>query len=94
MRHHRLSITLAFVLCTTLALASGVFAGEKKITRKDLPLVVLAAFEKAYPRAVIKGLSKEVRRAQRYTRSKASMGRPIGISSMVLTVPSCRSKKP
>ncbi len=60
MRHHRLSSILAFVLCTTLALANGVFAGEKKITKEDLPQAVLTAFEKAYPGATIKGLSKEV----------------------------------
>jgi hypothetical protein len=59
MRHHRLSVSLAFVLCATLALGNGVFAGEKKLTRKDLPAPVLTAFDKAYPKAVIKGLSKE-----------------------------------
>jgi hypothetical protein len=59
MRHHSLSVMLVLVLCTILALASGVFAGEKKVTKKDLPPAVLAAFEKAYPGAVIKGLSKE-----------------------------------
>jgi hypothetical protein len=32
---------------------------EKKLTKKDLPAAVLAAFEKSYPKAVIKGVGSE-----------------------------------
>jgi hypothetical protein len=39
--------------------ASSVGAQEKKITQKDLPPAVLAAFEKTYPKAEIKGVSEE-----------------------------------
>jgi len=34
--------------------------GKKKFTKKDLPAAVTSAFEKAYPKAAIKGVSKEM----------------------------------
>jgi hypothetical protein len=39
-------------------------AGETKITKKDVPAAVLASFEKAYPKATMKGFSKEVEKGQ------------------------------
>lgn len=39
-------------------------AGESKITKKNIPAAVLAAFEKAYPKATMKGFSKEVEKGQ------------------------------
>lgn len=39
--------------------AAATYAGEEKITKKDLPHEVLSAFERAYPKASIKGLSRE-----------------------------------
>lgn len=39
-------------------------AGESKVTKKDVPVAVIAAFEKAYPKATIKGFSKEVEKGQ------------------------------
>jgi hypothetical protein len=39
-------------------------AGETKITKKDVPAAVIAAFEKAYPKATLKGFSKEVEKGQ------------------------------
>jgi biopolymer transport protein ExbD len=39
-------------------------AGETKITKKDMPAAVIAAFEKAYPKATMKGFSKEVEKGQ------------------------------
>jgi hypothetical protein len=59
MLHRRFAVSLILVLGATILFAAGTVAGEKKITKKDLPIAVLAAFEKAYPRAVIRGLSKE-----------------------------------
>ncbi len=38
--------------------------GETKVARKDVPAPVLAAFEKAYPKATIKGFSKEKEKGQ------------------------------
>jgi len=32
---------------------------EKQLTKQDVPVAVLSAFEKAYPKAVVKGYSKE-----------------------------------
>jgi hypothetical protein len=49
----------AFVALTILFLSSNAGAQDKKITKKDLPPAVLAAFEKAYPKAEIKGVSEE-----------------------------------
>ncbi len=34
-------------------------AGDKKITKKDVPSAVLKAFEQAYPKATVKGYAKE-----------------------------------
>jgi hypothetical protein len=39
-------------------------AGETKLTKKDVPAAVIAAFEKAYPKATMKGFSKEVEKGQ------------------------------
>jgi len=41
-------------------------AGEKKIAQKDLPAPVLTAFQKAYPKATIKGASTEVEEGKTY----------------------------
>ena len=53
----------------TGVLAAGIFASvnianakeekEKQLGKKDVPATVLAAFEKAYPKAVAKGYSRE-----------------------------------
>lgn len=49
------------VLPTLVALS---LAQEQSITRKGVPPAVLAAFAKAYPKATIKGYSKETEKAQ------------------------------
>jgi uncharacterized membrane protein YkoI len=46
----------AVLLCS---LQTALYAGEEDIDIKDLPQVVLDAFQKAYPNAEIKGASKE-----------------------------------
>ncbi|MFI5253077.1 MAG: PepSY-like domain-containing protein [Bacteroidota bacterium] len=41
-------------------------AKDKKITKKNLPASVLSSFQNAYPKAVIKGLGKEVENKTTY----------------------------
>jgi hypothetical protein len=41
-------------------------AGEKKIAKKNLPAPVMAAFQKAYPKATIKGASTEAEEGKTY----------------------------
>lgn len=48
---------LSVVVC--FALSPSAVAGDKKISKKDVPPAVLQSFEKAYPKAVIKGLAIE-----------------------------------
>ena len=51
--------SLAFLLAIPY-LATSVHAQEQSIKRKDVPKAILAAFEKTYPKAKIKGYAKEV----------------------------------
>jgi len=59
MLNHRLALSLILLLGAATLFVASTIAGEKKITKKDLPNAVLTAFEKTYPKAVIQGLSKE-----------------------------------
>jgi hypothetical protein len=53
--------TLTLVVALLISMAGVASAqGEQKIKSKDLPAAVMAAFQKAYPNAKIKGTSKEV----------------------------------
>jgi hypothetical protein len=63
------SLVLSFALIFTMAISSFVIAAEKKsekgneeakLTKGDLPAAVMTAFQKSYPKATIKGLSKEM----------------------------------
>ncbi len=56
--NHR-ATPVSIVICAIVLSAVATHAGEEKITKKDLPRAVLSAFEKAYPKADIKGLSRE-----------------------------------
>ena len=47
-----------------LGLSASSLAQEQRIARKDVPAAVLAAFTEAYPKAVIKGCSKETDKGQ------------------------------
>lgn len=47
------------VFCAVLLYPAAGSAGEKKITRKEVPAAILSAFEKAYPKAAIRGFSRE-----------------------------------
>lgn len=51
--------SLAFLLAMPL-IATSVHAQEQSIKRKDVPKAILAAFEKTYSKATIKGYAKEV----------------------------------
>jgi len=59
MKQPTLLRSLAFLLTMPL-LATSVHAQEQSIKRKDVPKTILAAFEKTYPKAKIKGYAKEV----------------------------------
>ena len=57
MRQHRI-VSLSLVVSLLLAFSGT--AGEKKISKKEVPSAVLSAFENAYPKASMKGFAKEV----------------------------------
>ena len=59
MLNNRFVVSLSLVACVAFLLVGSVMAGEKKITKKELPGTVLNAFERAYPKATIKGLARE-----------------------------------
>jgi hypothetical protein len=63
-RHSLTTIVLAAALMAGLSLC--VTAGDKKISKKDLPAPVLSAFEKAYSKAEIKGLGMETENGKTY----------------------------
>jgi hypothetical protein len=54
------------ILVLTSALILQAQETEKKLSKTDLPAVVLSAFQKAYPNAVIKGVSKEEEKGTTY----------------------------
>ena len=55
--HRRFGLVSSGLLC--LILVMGAASQERKITRQEVPAPVLAAFEKAYPKARIVGFSEE-----------------------------------
>ncbi len=61
----RSSVVLA-VAVMFLGISNSTLSQETKITHKDLPDAVKSAFEKSYPHAKIKGLSKEVENGKTY----------------------------
>jgi hypothetical protein len=60
MRNQRFGLFVALLVLAAAVATSPLPAQEKKISRKDVPPAVLAAFEKAYPHAKIRGTSTEV----------------------------------
>lgn len=52
---------LSFIVMLTVifTVSLNLFAQDKKISEKNVPAVVMSAFHKAYPKAVIKGTSIE-----------------------------------
>ena len=61
MQIHNVKNTLLLGLMAVVlsSLQIALYAGEEQIDVKDLPPAVLAAFQKTYPKAEIKGVSKE-----------------------------------
>jgi hypothetical protein len=60
-------MSVAVGLCLVLLVgAVASHAGEKKISRKQLPAPVLKAFESAYPKATIKGQAVETEKGVKY----------------------------
>jgi hypothetical protein len=60
MRNQRFGLFTALLVLAAAVAPSPLPAQEKKISRKDVPPAVLAAFEKAYPHAKIRRTSTEV----------------------------------
>jgi uncharacterized membrane protein YkoI len=59
MKRWQTSFQLLAATALVLGLAASFLAQEQQVRRKGVPELVLAAFEKAYPNATIKGFSKE-----------------------------------
>ena len=66
MRIQRLFPAALPLLLAGLLVSPRVPAQDRKISRKDVPPAVLAAFEKAYPHAKIRGMSTEVENGKTY----------------------------
>jgi hypothetical protein len=66
MRIHHMVPAALILLLPGLTASPRTSAQEKKINRKDLPAAVLEAFQKSYPKAVIKGTSTEVEKGKKY----------------------------
>lgn len=63
---NRAAWPLILLLAATGVLLAQGEQKEKKMTKADLPAAVIAAFEKAYPGAEIKGVSKETEKGITY----------------------------
>ncbi len=61
---HFISFLLSIFIMSSFLISS--YAQEKKIDKKDLPAKVLAAFQKSYPKAEIKGASTEKEHGKTY----------------------------
>lgn len=66
MRNQRFGVIAALLVLAAAVAAPPLTAQEKKISKKDVPSAVLAAFEKAYPHAKIRGTSTEVENGKTY----------------------------
>jgi len=68
---------LASSLATALLVAASLGAQEqeKKISKKELPAPVLEAFQKAYPKANIKGLNEEMKDGKTYFEIESKEGK-------------------
>jgi hypothetical protein len=70
-KNHLVAIVCGLAVIVFLAMAANVMAAdsakkssptkEKKLTKEQIPAVVLTAFQKAYPKAVIKGAGQETK---------------------------------
>ncbi len=64
-REFRATMSVCVVLLAFM-LAIPAMAGEKKITKKEVPPAVLKAFEKAYPKATVNAYAKETEDGKTY----------------------------
>jgi hypothetical protein len=64
MKHTQRLVQLIVLASLILGLSASSLTQERRIARKNVPAVVLAAFTEAYPKAVIMGCSKETVRGQ------------------------------
>ncbi|HEV8717447.1 MAG TPA: hypothetical protein VGX03_32080 [Candidatus Binatia bacterium] len=64
MKRAQTLIPLPVLASLVLVLSAAAVAQEQQINCKDAPAVVLAAFRDAYPKANIKGCSKETNKGQ------------------------------
>ena len=67
--------TISVCLSLILGLALALSAQEKKITKKDVPAAVVSAFEKAYPKAKVKGYSTETENGKKYFEVESTIGK-------------------
>jgi len=57
---HHCSIPSVLILIIAMAIPPGMsFSQEQSLKKKDVPKAIMGAFEKSYPKATIKGFSKE-----------------------------------
>ncbi len=59
-------LDLSLVVAIILVAGINLFAQEKKITKKDVPANVMTTFQKAYPKAVVKGTSIETEHGKKF----------------------------
>lgn len=62
----RMANTIISALFLTLAAGAQAKDQERKLTTKELPSAVLTAFQKAYPKATIKGVAEEKKDGKTY----------------------------
>lgn len=67
------AISIAMILI--VALASTASAKEKRIHKKEVPKVVLSAFEKAYPKAKVKGYTTEEEDGKTFFEVESHLGK-------------------
>jgi hypothetical protein len=71
----RRAIVVCIALILVMALGIEASAQEKKMTKKDVPQAVISAFEKAYPKAKVKGYSTETEEGKTYFEIESHQGK-------------------
>ena len=59
-------LTLTVTIVFTIIAGNNLFAQEKEINEKDVPAKVIAVFQKAYPKAIVKGTSIETEHGKKF----------------------------
>ena len=62
------NLGISFMLAVALlfVLNINIFAQEHKISEKEVPVIVMSTFHKAFPKAVIKGTNTETEKGKKY----------------------------